>query len=222
MRTSNFRLAIAGACAAVVIGCASQRPAPPAEWDGLEKRDVKGVGLVYVRPNVHFPPYNNVILDPVQVEFSKDWDPNPSNSAVRRLDAQDLAKIKDSLGTLVRDGFAQELSKGGYKIVDAPADDTIRVTAAIINLYINAPDVQTAGRSRTYTTDAGSMTLLMEVRDAPSGQLLARVVDPRHADTGSTLQWTNSVTNRADAERLIRQWADKFRAALDRLKVPTQ
>jgi hypothetical protein len=64
------------------------------------------------------------------------------------------------------------------------------------------------------------MTLVMEVRDAPSGQLLARVVDARRADSGGNMQWTNSVTNRAEADLVISEWAKKLRAGLDRLKVP--
>jgi hypothetical protein len=58
----------------------------------------------------------------------------------------------------------------------------------------------------------------MEIRDGPSGQLLARVVDRRMADNpGGHLQWTNSVTNRADARVILDGWAKQLRAALDRL-----
>ncbi len=58
----------------------------------------------------------------------------------------------------------------------------------------------------------------MEVRDAPSGQLLARVVDRRRADdAGGRLQWTNSVTNRADAREMKSVWAKKLRDGLDKL-----
>ena len=77
-----------------------------------------------------------------------------------------------------------------------------------------------AGRSRTYTTNAGEMTLDMEVRDSLTGQLLARVVDKQRAlDTGR-LQWTNSVTNAADAERAIDVWAKQLRGGLDRVNGP--
>ena len=31
---------------------------------------------VYVRPNVQFTAYKSVKLDPVDVKFDKDWDPN--------------------------------------------------------------------------------------------------------------------------------------------------
>jgi hypothetical protein len=173
-----------------------------------------------VRPNFKFPHYRKVIIDPVQVSFSKNWDPNSTADLSRRLDSADIQKIKDQLAQLLRERFTRELTAGGYQVTDVPADDTIRVKPDIINLYINAPDVMSPGISRTYTTNAGEMTLDMEVRDAPTGQLLARVVDKQRAlDTGR-LQWTNSVTNAADAERAIDVWAKHLRAGLDRVNGP--
>ena len=177
----------------------------PAEWDGLVKRKVKGLDLVYVRPDVEFPAYKKVMLDqPVQVEFSKNWKPNSSSRSLSsHLDAEDLQRIKDGLSGMVLEGFSKKLTKGGYEVTTTPADDTIRVATAIVDLYINAPDTMSAGRSKTYTTEAGSMVLVMEIRDSPTGQLLARVVD-RHSDNGTgSMQWTTSVSNRAAADRAI-------------------
>ncbi len=217
MKAGVLRILTAVVCVACLLGCVSQRPEPPATWDGLVRREVKGLDTVYVRPNVQFPPYRKVMLDPVQVSFSKSWDPNVTRDISRRLNAADLERIKEALAGIFRESFSDELAKGGYALTDAPEEDTIRVSAAIVDLYINAPDVMAPGRSRTYTTSAGSMTLVMEVRDAPTGQLLARVIDARQADSGTYLQWTNAVTNRADARRIVDIWARKLREGLDRV-----
>ncbi len=205
--------------AATLVACATQQA--PQSWDGLERRDVKGIDAVYVRPNIKFPHYRKVIIDPVQVSFSKNWDPNYNTvSLSRRVDAEDIQKIKDALAQMLRERFTRELTAGGYQVTDVPAEDTIRVAPAIVDLYINAPDVMSPGMSRTYTTNAGQMTLDMEVRDSPTGQLIARVVDKQHAlDTGR-LQWTTSVTNSADAQRAIDAWAKQLRAGLDRVNGP--
>lgn len=214
---ARWILAVTGAV--MLAACATQ-PAAPAAWDGLERRDVKGVDQVYVRPNFKFPHYKKVIIDPVQVSFSKNWNQDSTVSLSRRLDADDIQNIKDALAKLLRERFTRELTAGGYQVTDVPADDTIRVKPDIVNLYINAPDVQSPGITRSYTTNAGEMTLDMEVRDSPSGELLARVVDRQRAlDTGR-LQWTNSVTNTADAERAIDVWAKQLRAGLDRVNGP--
>jgi hypothetical protein len=212
------RWVLATTGAVMLAACATQQA--PASWDGLERRDVKGIDQVYVRPNFKFPHYKKVIIDPVQVSFSKNWNQNSTIELSRRLDTADLQNIKDALGKLLRERFTRELTAAGYQVTDVPADDTIRVKPDIVNLYINAPDVMSPGVSRSYTTNAGEMTLDMEVRDSPTGELLARVVDRQRAlDTGR-LQWTNAVTNTADAERAIDVWARQLRAGLDRVNGP--
>jgi hypothetical protein len=121
---------------------------------------------------------------------------------------------------MLRERFTRELTAGGYQVTDVPADDTIRVSPAIINLYITAPDKMSAGISRTYTTNAGEMTLDMEVHDSITGELLARVVDKQRAlDTGR-MQWTTSVSNAADAQRAVDVWAKQLRDGLDRVNGP--
>ena len=221
MRASILPAIAIMAATACLVACETTSSKAPAEWDGLQRREVKGLDNVYVRPNVQFTPYEKVMLDPVQVEFSKDWDPNTSRDISRHLDAQDLQNIKQGLAAMVLEDFSKELTAGGYALVSAPADDTLRVSCAIVNLYINAPDTMSAGRSRTYTTEAGYMTFVMELRDSVRGQLLARVVDTRSSGDVGHLQWTNSVTNRADADRMISAWAKYLRDGLDRLKGKT-
>lgn len=215
----KFLSFLLGTMGVVMLAACATRQAP-VSWDGLERRDVKGIDAVYVLPNFRFPHYKKVIIDPAQVSFSKDWDPNSSGDLSRRLDSADIQKIKDTLARMLRERFTRELTEGGYELTDLPSFDTIRVTPAIVDLYINAPDVMSAGMSRTYTTSAGSMTLNMEVRDSPTGKLIARVVDKQRAlDTGR-LQWTNSVTNVADAQRAIDAWARQLRGGLDRVNGP--
>jgi len=220
MTNASWRRAAVLICAAAIGACATpSSKKPPAEWDGLERREVKGLDNVYVRPNVQFPAYKTVMIDPAQVEFAKEWDPNSTQRELsRRLDAEDLQKIKAEVARLLRESFSDELTKNGYPVIDQPQEETLRVLPAIINLYINAPDTMSAGRSRTYTTEAGRMTLVMELRDGPTGQLLARVVDARTAGgMGGYMTWTNSTTNRADAQREFDDWARRLRNALDRL-----
>jgi uncharacterized protein DUF3313 len=92
----------------------------------------------------------------------------------------------------------------------------VEIQAAIVNLYITAPDVsmEVAGRSKVYTSDAGHMTLIMQLHDSVTGQLLARAYDHRSA-SNDMWQWTNSVTNTAEARRIIATWATALRKAWD-------
>lgn len=188
-------------------------------WDGLESRKVKGLDQVHVRPGVEFKAYADVLLDaPVEVAFDRNWDPNNGvRSVSRQTSTKDIQRIQQQMSTGFREAFAEELGKGGYSLVDAIGDRTLRVTAAIADVYINAPDRMAPGRSTSYTMEAGRMTLVMELRDGPTGQLLARVVDEKSGtDTGS-LQMTTSATNSAEFRRAVRSWAGRLVEALDKL-----
>jgi hypothetical protein len=204
----------------LLLACVFASPAsakkPPQNWDGLELKKVKGLDAVYVRPNVQFAPYKSVMLDPSAVEFSKNWEKSFDFSD--RPDASDMQKIRDNLSALMRERFTVELVEHGYTVVEASAEDTLHVGTAIIDLFINAPDTRDANIKRTYTTSAGRMTLVLEARDGPTGQLLARAVDKQEDDhMGGMMLWTTSATNTNDARRIIDVWAKKLREALDRL-----
>ncbi len=188
----------------------------PETWDGLVQRKAKGIDALYVRPEAEFKEYRNVVLDPVEVAFDKDWKPNRDLRASGRLSTEDLQKIRDDMSGEFRRVFAEELAAGGYDVVAKPLDDTLRVTAALADVYITAPDTMSAGRSYTYTRGAGRMTLVMELRDGPTGQLLARVLD-RHVDDDGFVQRATSVSNSAEFRRAVRGWAQRLVKALDKV-----
>lgn len=202
-----------------LVACQTTKQSPIDELstqEGLQRAEVKGVDAVYRRPGANLAPYNKLLVRPVYVEFSKNWKPE-HDSDLYRMNEPDREKIRQGLADLFAEVMVKELeSEGGYQLVNEPAADVLEVRPAIVNLYITAPDVsmQTAGRVRTYTADAGEMTLVVELRDSVTGTLLARAFDRREGND-MTWQWTNSVTNTADARRIITGWADTLRNALD-------
>ncbi len=192
-------------------------PATPAE-DGLESRPVRGFDAMSVRPGVDFASYGAVVIDPLQVSFDDTWDPNRTPRDVSsRLTDSDIQAIKDDMARQFREIFVEELTAGGYRVVEQVGAGTLRIVPEVVDVYINAPDTMSAGRSSSYTMDAGSMTLRLEARDGPTGQLLARVVDEATGIDTGTLRLTNAVTNTAEYRRAVRSWAHWFRGALDRV-----
>ena len=202
--------------AVVLSGCASTDAVT--EWDGLVRKPNTRLNAVFVKPDAQIVAYRSVMLDPVQVSFDSNWDPNRgTRSMSARLNADDVAAIKSDLADLFRQIFRDELARGGYQLVDQPGPETLRVTPAIINLFINAPDVSAPGRTRTYTADSGRMTLVVELRDSETGTLLARAVDTQTGRGAGMWTITNRVTNTADARRAIGVWASALRRGLDEL-----
>ena len=188
---------------------------PPSEWDGLVRVKSKSLEHVYVRQNVQFKAYKRVRLDPVQVAMDKNWDPNSGTVELKgRLSSADIQRIREELAKAFRDVFAERLSKNGYSLVQTGGDDVLLVQAALINVYINAPASASAA-TRSYVMDAGRMTLVMQLADSVTGQMLARVVDTKDGSDTRIVQWANSVTNSAEARKAIGQWADALCKALD-------
>lgn len=204
--------------ATVFAGCTTSRTSMPAEWDGLIQQPHPRLNAVFVKPDAEIRAYRSVKLDPLQVEFARNWDPNRGGrSQLTRLDAGDLTAIKGGLADLFHEIFRAELERGGYQLVTEPGPDTLRVTPAVVDLFITAPDTMTPGRSRTYTANSGRMTLVVELRDSMTDEILARAVDTRSGRRTGTMNITNRVTNTADARRAIGIWATALREALDEL-----
>jgi hypothetical protein len=117
-----------------------------------------------------------------------------------------------------REVFVEELTAGGYQLVQQPAPDVLRVSPGLANVYVTAPDKMSAGRSYTLTSESGRMTLVLELRDGATGQLIGRVVDQKVGDNFGRMQITNSVTNSADFRQAVRAWAKRLVQGLDNLK----
>jgi len=203
--------------AALLTGCAGH--APKAEWDGLVRQPGTRLNAVFVRPDAEgeIAAFRSVMLDPVSVSFARDFDPNRgTRSLAQRVNAEDLIAIQERLATLFREIFREELAAGGYELVEAPGAETLRVTAAIVDLFVSAPDTS-MGTTRTYRASAGRMTLVMELRDSVSGELLARVVDRQTSRQSFAWTISNRVTNTAEARQAIRTWASALRQGLDEL-----
>ena len=184
--------------------------------DGLQKVSVKGLDLAYAKPGATLAAYNRVKLDPVEVAFRKDWNPTRTGSSLR-LSAEERENIRSGTAKIVLEEFVKELrAKSSYQVVDETGSDVLRVKVSIVNLYVNAPETMTAGRSKTYTVSAGEMTLFAELFDSETGAIIARVVDRREARGTGMMTLTNSVVNAGEAQAIASNWAHILRNALDK------
>jgi hypothetical protein len=218
MKNSRILLAALGGLLVLTAGVAPAKP--PTEWDGLVRVPSKRLSLVYLQPGADFRSYTKVMLDPTEVAFQKNWR-RDYNSTRRDLSG----RVSDSdVQEAVTEGiqkssdiFAAAWGKGGYPIVNAPGPDVLRVRTAILNISIAAPDMQTAGRSHTFSDSAGHAQLVVEVRDSLTGALLGRAVDSKIAGDNSTA-WRTSVSNRGDFRVLVEDWANVSVKGLAELK----
>ncbi len=188
--------------------------------DGLQKIKVKNIDTAYWREGASLAGYDKIMISDVDVAFRKNWqrDQNIDRVGVNnRITSEDMTRIRASVAEGFTQVFVDQLEKAGYSVVDTPGDDVLALVPAIVNLNVNAPDVslRQPGMTRTYTTSTGEMTLNMEFFDSATNQLIGRISDRRRAMETGTLQWTNSITNRQEANIMFRSWANRLIKALD-------
>jgi len=189
--------------------------------DGLHEVDSRKFDQVFLLPGADFGPYAKVIIDDPEVAFRRNW-VRDYNRDVRGLDGRisdsDAEEILASASDGLAEVYAGAFGKAGYEIVAAGAADVLRIKVSIINLEINAPDVDRPSRSRSYATEAGEATIIVEARDSLSGALLGRAVDSsRIGDTGF-MTVRSSVSNRSDFSRAFKRWAELSVDGLEALK----
>jgi hypothetical protein len=195
---------------ATTVAVSAQSAGEDATWEGLQKVKSKRMDAAYLLPGADFRVYDKLMIDPIQVSFRKDWqrDINRGTRSARpRVTSEDADRIRQEMGEGFQEILARDFSKAGYQVVSAPGEDVLRLTPVLVDVYINAPDTMQAGRSRSYTLEAGEATLALEARDAETLQLLGRAVDRRRTGETGTWTWTTSVSNRAEFERMFRAWS---------------
>lgn len=184
--------------------------------DGLAKKNVKGLDLVYTLPGASLAAYKKVKVDPVVVTFRKDWKPDKPGSHLK-MSTTEIQNIRDGVAKIVQDEYAKALTKAGFPVVTESGPDVLHLNAKVLNLYVNAPDTQQAG-VKTFTLSSGEMTLLAEISDSETGQILARAVDRQEGRNSGRIQYSNSVMNAGDAQMVAQKWARILADALVKAK----
>ena len=118
----------------------------------------------------------------------------------------------------LRWSFTRELGKSrSFTVVDSPGPDVLLVSGHIVNLQISAPPLRDQEPDeRVYTSSSGQMTLVLDARDATSGEPLVRVGEA-HAIEMAGGGWYESdpVSNSAAVREVFDRWAESLRRELD-------
>ncbi len=216
------RLLIIFAALACLSFTATAKDALPAKThDGLVLQEGTEVAAVYKLPGADLGDYNKIALLEAYVAFKKNWqrENNADHTGLDgRISDKEMKEIRERLAEEFQKVFTEVLSKeGGHEMVSEGAEGVLIIRPAIINLDVAAPDTMTSGRDRNYSAYAGEMTLYMELFDGRTGQIIYRVIDARAAGN-DFWRLRNQVTNRADADRVLRRWATLLNEQLAKAK----
>ena len=205
-RHALFTAALAGA---ILMSGAPAVAKAPTTWDGLVQVKSKKLNLVYLQPGADFRGYTKVLIDPTEVAFAKNWQRDYNRSSrdlSARISDSDVDEAITEGAQKATDIFTDAWTKGGYQVVSAPGPDVLRVKTGVLNIRVVAPDKMTAGRSYSFSEEAGEATLFIEARDSVTGALLGRAVDQRIV--GDNMRaWRTQVSNRGDFRDQVQNWA---------------
>jgi hypothetical protein len=207
-------------------GAAPKQPrietGPDAEvtHDGLVRVQKSVVDAAWVKPTLDLTPYKKLMIVSQGVSFRK---LEPVSEFQARNESQFPVKEenKERLSRELKTAFDAELAKlERYEIVTQPGPDVLLLVGAIIDVVSNIPpDIDSArfGRGGVYLTSIGDATLVMELRDSESGEILARAADRRAAESPFAFE-VNNVTAWTEVRRLASYWASLMRRRLEEIE----
>jgi len=221
---SVLRLTTSLIFAVALVACTTTPPTiqtgPDAElsFDGLHKVDNSQADVAWARPDFDISGYTKIWLVGAGIEYRQVK--NRGRTSVDRtrggpyfIDDKSRAQFEELVGKV----FKEELEKiEKYELVDGPGPDVLMVRGGLLDVTSYVPPDPVGGRSVVYLSSVGEATLVLELRDSETGTILARSIDRRAAETiGGTFTRSNSVTNSAEARRLVKFWATRLREGLD-------
>jgi hypothetical protein len=199
----------------------AKKDLPAMNDEGLELVKGSNLDTVYADPDADLSVYNRVMLLDATVAFKKNWKRDQNRGNPLRVKDRDMVKIQEEVAATFREVFTKELVDGGYAMADEPGEDVLLVKPAIVDLDVTAPDIQGPGITRSFSESAGEMTLNLELFDSLTNDILARTTDRKRDNYRGYLEWRTSVSNRADARRMMTGWAKALTSTLDEARSST-
>lgn len=180
--------------------------------DGLQPVDSKRLTRLYVNPDAGISAYRQVLLDEAPVSFERGWLRQQLNAGLRISEA-DQEQLRADLAGQLRDVFSEHFTSRGFELVDEPGPGVLRVSPALVDVNLFAPDIGRNQYSTVRGDSAGQMTLEISYEDAQTGQLLAGARDQK-LDRSPSFTIRNAQTNRRAIDDMLKQWAEALEAEL--------
>ncbi len=125
-------------------------------------------------------------------------------------------KAREKLKEVVSEIFNEELAKSSrFTVTDAPGPDVLIIRGGLHDIVSMVPP-EIIGRGDVYLSSVGEITLILEVVDSMSGEVIVRAVERRALDRSGGMAMRSSTVNTwAEVRRVTRRWATKLRDGLD-------
>ena len=195
-------------------GCAPQPTQPmdktSFDFEGLEQVPSQHFTAVFGRLGTDFTNYDGVIINDVQLAF-RTPDRSKNQFPVNQDNKQ---QFKDYL----KGEFVREFENlRNIERVDQPGPTVLDLHVRVQDILATLPGrrVGAAGRATFALEAIGEVTLVIELRDSESEEVLVRVFDQQALEGVAMFQDDKPVARWPDIEALCAQWALRVREGLD-------
>ena len=190
----------------------------------LEK-DKSGFRETWVVPGADFTKYSKLYIWKAEFQF-RDVGPERRSRhtmmSTRKTEFGISDDDREEFQKIVREAFLKEIQKGkNFELVDLDDVDqnTLIMRGAVLDIISHVPP-ETIGRSDIYLRSIGEATLVMELIDAGTGDVVALVAERRNLQASVSkeigMMPTSNVTIVADIRGWARRAATTLRKELDK------
>ena len=205
----------------VSVGAAPRvQTGPDAEvtHDGLTRVDRATMDAAWVKADLDLRPYTKLILVGGEIQYrlvddnGKHYRPGRDNQTEFPISEEGKAMLRE----IMSEAFRNELAKSErYELTNIPGPGTLIVLGTLIDVVSRTPPDDVPGRYDVYLDSVGEATLVLELRDSMTNEVLARAADARAAETQGMPVSANRVTVWSEVRRLANNWAILLRKRLD-------
>lgn len=199
----------------IMSGCAETPGAPGAtegevNYEGLLTVPNRRFALVQLRPETDFSRYTGVLFDAPELAYVT---PDRLRKEVALTREQ-----KISFREFVDEVFTAELEQmESPGLVAEAGPEAIRLDVRLqdIRAMLQPRSGGTIGWPSIALRAVGEVTLVIEIHDSESNEILARVVDTRPVEGIAIAKDGGWLTRFQDVERIVQRWASRTRQGLE-------
>ena len=182
--------------------------------EGLHRVHPSIMEAAWVRPDLDLSRYTRILVVPTGVQFREVAD-RRYNVRTRAtvtefpLDDQKKEWFRGVWRRAVDAQFAQEQS---YELYYGVGSDVLVVQGFLVDVVSHIPPPDIAGSNVTFLRNPWIASVVLELRDATTAELLARTIDRRYAEG-----FMDAITVWMRTEDLVERWAQVLSDRLEQL-----
>ena len=214
-------------CILSIVGCSQgfvlETPEADITYDGLVRDDKAALQNVWIKTDIDLSSYMGYQLD-VDLEFRIPRG-DETRSSAREISLTD--NDKQGLTTFVENTFREELLKSRYfRESESPGAAVVRIHVRLMDIVALAPQDTDTGvganldaqsMPHLYVSSVGEATLVGEVFDTTTGEIIARFVERRAGGQAVGGIQSSRASGWAEIKPGVKRWGGLVRDRMDQI-----